>query len=319
MGTDGSSVKNLALLDGKAGTVKGLGTDIDNNSTFLALTAWKDKLYAGGNVSGTFEDYILNGFVVYDLENGTIARKQPPRFTGDAATVNSIAARPDSDEIYFGGQFEKAGALPCPGVCFWDAADQQWNRPGILSGKVLALKWISNKKLLAIGNLTVDGNSSAIATYTPKQQTWESWTSASDLPGTVTAFTPASVDVSTFWLAGVSKNGSSYLANYDGSKFQYPGDLFDQGTTIRNLEVLSLTKDHSGVDVLHNDQVLLVTGQLVIPDFGNASAALFNGTELTPFMLSSNADGQPGSMAQLFYENDNPYSSEGKLFLFCLI
>ncbi|KAK6813737.1 hypothetical protein RU639_010306 [Aspergillus parasiticus] len=309
-GTDGSSVKNLALLDGKAGTVKGLGTDIDNNSTFLALTAWKDKLYAGGNVSGTFEDYILNGFVVYDLENGTIARKQPPRFTGNAATVNSIAARPDSDEIYFGGQFEKAGALPCPGVCFWDTTDQQWNRPGVLSGNVLALKWISNKKLLAIGNLTVDGNSSAIATYTPKKQTWESWTIASDLPGTVTAFTPASVDVSTFWLAGVSTNGSNYLANYDGSKFQYPGDLFDHGTTIRNLEVLSLTKDHSGVDVLHNDQVLLVTGQLVIPNFGNASAALFNGTELTPFMLSSNADGQPGSMAQLFYENDNPYSSE---------
>lgn len=310
-GSDGSSVKNLALVDGKAGTIKGLGPGADSNSTFLALTVWKDKLYAGGNVTGTVGDSNLNGFIIYDLQNGTIAQKQPPRFTGGTVTVNSIAARPDSNEIYFGGQFEKAGALPCPGVCLYDASEHQWNRPGAtLAGDVLALKWMSNKKLLAIGNLTIEGNSSVIATYTPKKQSWESWTIASDIPGTVTAFTPASVDVSNFWLAGASTNGSGFLANYDGSKFQYAGDIFGKGTTIRSLEVLPLSKDHSDVSFLHDDQILLVTGQLVIPNFGNASAALFNGTDLTPFMLSLDADGQPGSMAQLFYEKENPYSSE---------
>ncbi|KAE8386068.1 cortical protein marker for cell polarity-domain-containing protein [Aspergillus alliaceus] len=310
-GSDGSSVKNLALVDGKAGTIKGLGPGADSNSTFLALTVWKDKLYAGGNVTGTVGDSNLNGFIIYDLQNGTIAQKQPPRFTGGTVTVNSIAARPDSNEIYFGGQFEKAGALPCPGVCLYDAAEHQWNRPGAtLAGDVLALKWMSNKKLLAVGNLTIEGNSSVIATYTPKKQSWESWTIASEIPGTVTAFTPASVDVSNFWLAGASTNGSGFLANYDGSKFQYAGDIFGKGTTIRSLEVLPLSKDHSDVSFLHDDQILLVTGQLVIPNFGNASAALFNGTDLTPFMLSLDADGQPGSMAQLFYEKENPYSSE---------
>ncbi|KAE8356178.1 cortical protein marker for cell polarity-domain-containing protein [Aspergillus coremiiformis] len=310
-GSDGSSVENLALLDGKTGTIKGLGAGVDSNSTFLALAAWKSKLYAGGNVTGRTGDSNLNGFIIYDLENGTIVPKQPPRFSGDTVTVNSIAPRPGSNEIYFGGIFEKAGALPCPGICLYDTTEQQWNRPGAtLSGNVLALKWMSNTKLLAIGNLTVGGNSSAIATYTPKTQSWESWAIASDLPGAATAFSPASVDMSTFWLAGVSSNGSSYLANYDGSKFQYAGDIFDHGTAIRNLEVLSLSKDHSDVSLLHDDQILLITGQLVIPNFGNASAAVFNGTDLTPFMLSLNKDGQPGSMAQLFYEKENPYSNE---------
>jgi hypothetical protein len=311
--SDGSSIQNLALLDGKAGTVKGLGTEVDSNSTFLALAVWKDKLYAGGNVTGTVRDNSLNGFIIYDLENGTLAQKQPPRFTGGAATVNSIAGRPGSTEVYFGGQFEKAGALLCPGVCLYDTSEQQWNRPGAtLAGDVLALKWMSSNELLAIGNFTVEGNSSVIATYTPKKQSWESWPSASGLPGTVTAFTPALKDVSKFWVAGVSNNGSSFLANWDKSKFQYAGNIFGDGTNIRNLEVLQLSKERSEGGLLEKDQIMLVTGHLVIPNFGNASAALFNGTNLTPFMLSSGAYGQPGSMSQVFYEKANPYSNESK-------
>ncbi|KAE8147738.1 cortical protein marker for cell polarity-domain-containing protein [Aspergillus avenaceus] len=312
-GSDTSPVKNLAIIDGSDSTIKGLDTGVDSNSTFLALAVSQDKLYAGGNVTGSIGDSKLNGLVVYDLENGTYAQKQPPRFTGGDATVRSIAVRPDSDEVYFGGHFENAGALLCPGVCYYDGSEHQWNRPGAtLTGSVLALKWMSNKKLLAVGNLTVEGNSSVIATYIHKKQSWQSLQSASEISGTVTAFTPASKDVSTFWIAGVSTNGSSFLANYDGSRFQFAGDIFGDGTTINHLEMLPLSKDHSDVNLLHDDQIVLVAGQLVVPDFGNASAALFNGTHLTPFMLTSSSNGQPGSLSKVFYSKDNPYSSEGK-------
>ncbi|KAF9894964.1 hypothetical protein FE257_004587 [Aspergillus nanangensis] len=313
--SDDSEVKNLAILDGKKGTISGIGSGIDSNSTFLAMVVSENTLYAGGNVTGKAGETILNGFVLYDLENGAISENQPQRFTGESVTVNTIASRPGSKEIYFGGQFENAGALPCPGICFYDPVEHEWTRPGAsLMGNVLAIKWMTKNQMIAVGDLDVSGNKTAVATYTTKDgsQEWESFdgASADDMPGTVTAFTPASVDVSKFWLAGVSDKGSNFLANYNGDSFEFTDDLFDDGTTIRGLEVLPIAHDHDDVSLLNDDQILLVTGQLMIPDFGHASAALFNGTVLTPFIVASNSDGQPGSMSQLFYENKNPYKRE---------
>lgn len=258
---------------------------------------------------------MINGFVAYNLKNESFVENVPPPFTGKDVSVNAIAFRPGTTEIYFGGNFQTAGALPCPAVCFYDTTEAQWTRPGVtLYGNVLALKWISNKQLIAVGNLTVSGNQTVVATYSPKDQSWEplAGTSTADNLGTVTAFTPANTDVSRFWLAGESKNGSSFLASYDGSSLHFAGSIFGDGTTIRSLEILPLSQKHRDVSVLNNDQILLITGQLVIPDFGNASAALFNGTDLTPFLLSSRWDGQSGSMSQLFYENKNPYTSGGQ-------
>ncbi|EAW11945.1 putative cellular morphogenesis protein (Rax2) [Aspergillus clavatus NRRL 1] len=312
--TDGSSVKNLAILDGADSSVRGIGSAIDTNSTFLALTVSDDILFAGGSVTGHVGDSMLNGFLAYDLRNGSYVENVPPPFTGKVVSVNAIVSRPGMKEMYFGGNFETAGALPCPAVCFYDTTEAKWNRPGLnLYGDVLALKWISNKQLIAVGNLTVSGDPSLVATYNAEDKNWKTLAGpfTSDVSGTVTAFTPASPDVSKFWLAGEAKNGSSFLANYDGSKFQFAGSIFSAGTTIRGLEVVPLSEKHHDTSLLKNDQTLLITGQLVIPDFGNASAAFFNGTTLTPFIMSSKSDGQSGSMSQLFYENNNPYTSGG--------
>ncbi|GAB1215656.1 hypothetical protein ATERTT37_004848 [Aspergillus terreus] len=312
--SNGSQIHNLAMVDGNEGTISGLGSGVDSNSTFLTFVVSGDTLYAGGNVTGHVGDSALGGFVVYDLENGTFAETQPPRFTGETVTVKSIVTRPNSKEIYFAGQFDNAGALPCPGICFYDSDEQQWSRPGAaLSGHVLAIRWTSNNNMIAVGDLEIEGNKSVVATYTTKGQVWKSFdgASSSDIPGSVTAFTPASTDVSKFWLAGVSDDGSSFLVNYDGSGFRFADKIFGDGTDIRGLEILPISKDHENVDLLNVDQMLLVTGKLVIPNFGHASAALFNGTALTPFILTSTSGGQHGRVSQLFYENKNPYTREG--------
>ncbi|RAK94924.1 putative cellular morphogenesis protein (Rax2) [Aspergillus ibericus CBS 121593] len=313
--TNGSAIENLAILDGSTGTVRGLGAGIDSNSTFLALAISDKILYAGGNVTGSVSGSTLNGLVAYSMDNNTFSEHQPPRFIGEDVTVNAIAPRPSSNDIYIGGRFQSAGALPCPGVCYWDTEDQQWNRPGAtLNGTVLALKWLNSKELLAVGDLTVSGNQSLVATYVVKKQKWQTFegASSSDIPGTITAFTPANTQVTKFWLAGVYTNGSSFLAQYDGSSFQFVRNMFDDGTDIRGLEVLPINQNHDDVSVLNDDQMLLVTGRLQIPDFGNASAALYNGTTMQPFLLSSKPDGQPGSMAHMFFQNQNPYTSGGK-------
>lgn len=312
----GSTVENLVIHDGKDGSISGLDKGVDSNSTFLAFAVSGNTLYAGGNVTGKVGKSTLNGYVAYDLSSGDFANNQPPPLTGTNVSVNSISKRPKSSEVYFGGNFEAGGALPCPSVCYYDTSDGNWNRPGVsLSGTVLALEWASDKDLYAIGDLEVEGNGTVVATYNTKSQNWKSFEGASksEIPGTVTAFSPASTDLSEFWLAGEATNGSSFLLSYDGSTFQPAGDIFGHGTSIRGIEALTVSKDHENNHYLDKDLTLLVTGQLVIPNFGNASAALFNGTSLTPFILSSSYNGDAGSMSRIITEHKNPYSRQSKL------
>ena len=60
-----------------------------------------------------------------------------------------------------------------------------------------------------------------------------------------------------------------------------------------------------------NNMILLVTGQLNLIGFGNASAALFNGTTFTPFILATSGN-NPGSLFQLFTENSVKFTPAGK-------
>ncbi|OJJ80710.1 putative cellular morphogenesis protein (Rax2) [Aspergillus glaucus CBS 516.65] len=315
--TDGSTINNLILLDGSKETVTTIDEGVDSNSTFLSLAVADDTLYAGGNVTGSVgkANVELNGILAWDLSKEQWANMQPPVLNGENVVVNAIAPRPNSNSVYFGGNFEGGGGYPCPSVCVFDPSLGRYDRPGSdLSGTVLELKWATENKLIAAGNLQVDGNQTNVATYNAKKNEWTALGGASSpaIPGEITAFTPASQDISIFWVAGQASNGSSFITRYDGSSFQTREDLFGDGTTIRGLEVLPLATDHDEIDVLHKDQVLLVTGQLVVPDFGNASAVLYNGTDITPFILTSSADGQPGSMSRMFYENKNPYAREEK-------
>lgn len=317
MTSKGSTIENLAIINGDKNTVAGLDKGVDSNSTFLAMEVSGNTLYAGGIVTGTVGKSRLNGYVAYDLSSGNFVHPPPP-LTGNNVVVNSISARPKSSEVYFGGHFKAAGALPCPSVCYYDTSERSWNRPGVtITGTVLDLQWSTDTDLFAVGDLNIGGIETAVATYNTKKQTWKAFKGASksEIPGTITAFTPASTDISKFWLAGKSANGSSFLLEYDGSQFQPAGNIFGDGTTIRGMEALPLSKGHKDNDLLKNDLTLLVTGRLVIPDFGKASAALFNGTSLSPFILSSTYNGQPGSMSQIITENKNPYTNQSKCFV----
>ncbi|KAJ5105071.1 hypothetical protein NUU61_002418 [Penicillium alfredii] len=311
-GSDGSAIENVVILNGSDSTLSGLPRGVDANSTVVSMIVSNNTLYAGGNITGSTGDNNLGGLVAYDLSKNEFSPKQPSALYGEDVIVNSIASRPGSSEVYVGGSFDTAGQLPCVSVCFFDSNDGTWNRAGVtISGTVLTLDWASHNKLLAVGDLEISGNKSAIATYDAPSSNWKSFPGASksEIPGTITAFAPASEDLSKFWLGGTSTNGSSFLLSYDGSKFQSAGKLFSEGTVIRGLEVLPVSDDHSKVSLLNDDQTLLIMGDLVIPDFGNASAALYNGSAVTPFILSTRSDGRSGSMSQLFSEHQNPYTN----------
>lgn len=312
--TNGTTIDNLAFLNNTGsnpGVVSGLPVGLDSDSTFLALATTGTVLYAGGTVSGTVNNAPVNGLIVYDMGLAGYSRPQPPAFGGIDVAVNAITVRPNNPEIYVGGSFTTAGSLGCPAVCVF--RNGAWNPPGnALGGSVSAFAWQGNNQLLAGGNLTINNNATTLATYDTSKTEWTALDAASDVPGPVTAIGPADNDASEFWVAGKSTNGSAFLMKYDGSQFRSIGDSLGKKTTILGLSVLQLGKYHESNDLVPSNMVLLVTGQLNLPTFGNVSAALFNGTTFSPFILSTSGNG-PGSLSNLFSEKAIKFKNAGEL------
>ncbi|KAL6715923.1 hypothetical protein ACLMJK_006884 [Lecanora helva] len=308
--SNGSSIDNLVFLNNTGTpTISGLASGLDTDSSFLALATSNSVLYAGGTVTGKVHDGDVNGLITYDLDSADYTFPQPPAFAGDNVAVNAIAVRPKKDQVYVGGSFASAGSLPCPGVCVFE--NGAWNQPGSgLGGNVLALAWQGTDTLLAGGNLTVNNNATSLARYDTSKSQWTVLDGAAEnIPGPVTALALANDPGSQFWVAGKSGNGSAFLIKYDGN-YHSIGDGLGTQTTILGLSVLQLHKTHNDNDLVPNNMILLVTGQLNLPSFGNVSAALFNGTTFSPFILSTSGN-SPGSISQLFSEKQVQLKAAG--------
>ena len=313
---DGSSVDNLALVNGSnEDAVGGLGPGLSADSTFLALAVQQDTLYAGGTVTGTVNgDDEVNGLILYDLVRADFVQPQPPALAGTDVAVHAIAGQPDSDEVYVGGNFDSAGSMSCPSLCIFSQSASQWNRPGDgLTGSIGAMTWAGVDKLVVGGNLTVNGSATSMVTYDPGSRVWSAFAgNGPDVPGPVTALSAADNSASRFWIAGASANGSAFLMIYDGTTFRSVGDTLGTTTRIRGLQVLPLSQPHERTELLDDDQILLVSGQLDIPGFGNASAALFNGTNFAPFILSTSSNNSPGSVSRIVSLRDNYFTTSGE-------
>ncbi|KAJ6446172.1 cellular morphogenesis protein [Purpureocillium lavendulum] len=312
--TNGTLINNLVLIDGKNGdSLSGLGSGISTDSTFAAVAVRGSVLYAGGKVTGTIQDRQINGLVAWDI-NSKKFPAQPAPVTGGNATVSSITVRPDSTEVYVGGSFTKAGALDCPAVCLYDAESSRWTQPGNgLAGTVSALMWSSSSTLLAAGDMRANGSEGLyLASYDTKAQTWASFGNREDIPGPITAITPASSDVKEVWVGGRSnKDGSVFIMKFDGSKWVTAKPALGERTVLRSLQVFSLTTAHDSSDILDDKQALMLTGFIDIPNVGTVAAAIFNGTNYQPYALTTSPGPTGGSIAKVFTQKDNFFSAPG--------
>lgn len=172
------------------------------------------------------------------------------------------------------------------------------------------MTWASNTRLIIAGNLTINGNYTTMAYYDSGSSTFTAYTDAgtsSALPGPITAFTSASTAYTTFFAAGVATtNSTAFLSQYNGTVWTPVNGSLGSATLIQGLQVLSLTTAKTvsaPSSILSSTETLLVTGQLELPGFGNASAALWNGTAFAPFILSALSDGTPGTLRSAFVAN----------------
>ncbi|WYZ34993.1 hypothetical protein EsH8_I_001269 [Colletotrichum jinshuiense] len=310
-GANGTSANNLVLIDGsKSNAITGLGSQIEDNSTFIALAVTGDLLFAGGDVRGRVNDGDVRGIISLNLQTAAFNSTQPPGVSGGNAIVTSIEVRPETGDVYVAGSFESAGALGCPGVCYYDTSLAGWNRPGVnLEGTGHALIWTSKSQLVAGGNFTLNGTSpTMLAMYSPDRQAWSAFPGEDSLPGPVEVLTAGSSDRSQLWVSGTAANGSIYVMKYDGSAWHSAGVTLSPGTVVNSLQIFSLTSSHENTNILDSKQVLMMTGSLDIPGFGTASAATFNGTSFQPFALTINNGNTAGSISRIFTENQDFFS-----------
>lgn len=317
-GTEGQNITNVIIVDGNdSDKVTGFGDELDANSTFAAVAVQDNVLYAGGMVTGRLGNGRVAGIVAYDLAGSKFATIQPPPLQGQNVTVNAIAPRPKSKDIYVAGTFLSAGALSCDAVCIWNTERNQWTSPGNkLSGEVSSLTWVADNKLLIAGNLTSGDNQTTILSYDSSSNQFAVVAGASDLPGPVTALTIATNSGDELWAAGQGSDGTAYLQRFDGGKWKPVNEaMFGQDTDIRGIQVLSLSEEHGNSDIIDKGEDLLLMGQINIANFGSASAALFNGTTLIPFLLATKGqDGstEPGSLSSIFVENPNSFFRQSR-------
>lgn len=313
--SNGSTIYNLAFIDGAdSDSVTGVGAEIPEDSVFLALAIQGDNVFAGGRVNGTAQGSRVNGLLSYSLASKSFNAQPPALDANNSVVVSAISVRPNSGDVYVGGSFDKAGSLPCPSVCVFSTGNNQWNRPGFeLDGEVHSMMWSSDSVLIAGGNLTVNDTAAFLASYDTSSSRWSAFSGASNLPGPVNALTAASSDRSQVWVAGTESNGSTYLMKYDGSSWKSAGVTLGQKTVVRSLQMFTVTESHDSSDILDSNQILMITGSIEIPEFGIASSAILNGTTVRPYALTSNIDGMTGSISRIFVQNENFFTSSGKL------
>jgi hypothetical protein len=312
-GADNQNITNVLIIDGNdSDKVTGFNDELDANSTFATVAVLNSILYAGGVISGQLNEDRIAGVVAYDLTKNAFTPVQPPPLQGVNVTVNAIAPRPKSNDVFIGGQFQSAGALSCAAICMWNTERNQWNQAGNgIEGEVSSLIWVGDTRLLIAGNLTSGNNHTKILTFDSTTSQYAVIPGADNLPGPVSALTIANRDGDQFWAAGQASDGTAYLQRFDGTKW-IPADaaMFGAQTDIRGIQVLSLSEDHDESQIINQDQDLLLMGHINVTEFGTASAVLFNGTSLIPFLLSTKGqDGQtePGSLSSIFVENPNSF------------
>ena len=313
-GSDGSEIDNLLFINGSnSDTVTGIGSQVSNDSTFLALAVEKDTLFAGGSITGSINGGSVNGLMSFDLITSTFGT-QPPALSGNTVIVNAISTRPGtSGDVYIGGSFASAGSLGCPAVCVFSTSLSQWYRPGSdLAGIANVMTWARTNQLVVGGSLSVNGVNTSLVNYDAKAQTWSTVNGADAISGPVTAIAAANSDVSELWVSGNAENGSAFLMKYDGSTWRSVGDVLGSGTIIRGLQVLPLTKTHASSPLVSAGQTLMLTGAINVPGYGNASAVLFNGTTFEPYVLTTTSANIGGSLSQLFSQEQNFFQSTRK-------
>ncbi|KAK9237847.1 cortical protein marker for cell polarity-domain-containing protein [Lipomyces kononenkoae] len=313
--TQSASYRNFVVFNETDVTGGFLSSTFSESTAVLAVYNYDNaSLIVGGDFAGSIGESKVNGIAIWDIKTQTFASRQPPELGGDSVQVNAITSRPDTTNIVVAGSYSTAGNITCQSLCVYDLALGSWTSvTGGISGDIYSVRFIDSDKLIVTGNMTTgDSITCYMAQYDFSSSSWSLLGSqSSELPGPVSVFLSASDSVSDALIAGVyAGNGSTYLMAYSSGTWVSFGNDLLEGTTIYDLEILELTSPaHRNSSIIPEGSILLVLGDLKFMQYGNVSAAFFDGDRWTPFMYSVKGDNSPGVIRSLFAEVANSVPS----------
>lgn len=304
-GTGANLISGVAFQSGNSLT----GPSPPVSGVVRALEVHGNDLYVGGtgvNVTG-----VGSSILKYALDKNSWTTNGIPSLSpsgSDTIHVNSIKARPKYDTLMVAGNFVRAGDLPCPAVCEWDAKRSQWHKPGdaISGGEVKSLDYgdHDNGMLVAGGSFIMGGKNVYAAAYSIANS---SWTALGNLPGPVQSIVVNDKNISNIFAAGYDSSTSKpYLQRWDGSAWseQNSTALMD-GTTIQNLAFVPLSKKHEARGAIQDDRMLMASGDVFLANRGNVSSALYDGQQWYPYLVGSTPTGAIGGGSSLFWSESN--------------
>jgi hypothetical protein len=174
------------------------------------------------------------------------------------------------------------------------------------------MTWVDSTHLLVAGNLFVNGSQTLVTLYDAQNKFFSYVASMAGAPlgGQIAGLTPGNTNGSASWIGGATPNGAAFLSKYDGATWTNVTGQLGNGTVIKGLQIFTLTTPHDNTPLLDNSNALLVLGHIVFPNM-TASAALFNGTTFTPFLLTSTSTSIPGSAVSVTASNPLNFFSSG--------
>lgn len=294
---------NLIMIND--GVVSGLpnGT-LDHRSEFHSLHVRDGILYAGGAITGDLGgSSSVSGLVLYDLATSSYSSTQPPAISGGRATIHSLQMKPNTAELVVVGSFNKAGDLSCTSFCVFDLDQNQWSSPASgVSGTITSMRFTGNDDVVLAGNFALNGSAVYLAQYNFATEAYSTFGDLSTgMPGPVSSFALLANDFSSVFVAGTDRStGSAYLTHWDGRKWNHIDSEIEPGSVIADLSLLDVETKHAGNDLFSPTQVLLVSGNINLKGFGNASSIFFDGSTWQPAFLTTKADGSSGAVNSFY-------------------
>jgi hypothetical protein len=270
-----------------------------------ALTVIKDHLFIGGRFNNSDS---TTSFAMYNLERqelqgvSGIYRDANQRQPG---TVNVMFPQADGKSIYVGGNFSYAGLLNCNSICLLSTDTRQWNQVNQdISGDVQDMAVDDNGMVTVVGDLSLGNSKTILASLDKTTNTWQPAPTHSDI-ATLSAILQESG--SHYLVAGKSNNNTTYIGSWNGQGFlSFESDQLGPSTEIRQLLWMPVRRSSVGSRYPSNsDNMLMAVGHIQLPDSTtSASAALYDGTEWHPFLLSASAQqGGSGHINRIFTAN----------------
>ncbi|CEP11286.1 hypothetical protein [Parasitella parasitica] len=275
------------------------------NGKVNTLAAFENKLFVGGqfppiqNRSASLAMYDLTG------NNRLITVSGPLDANGNPGIVNTVKIHPDGKRIMIGGQFTRVGLFDCVAICIMDPNIRQWNNLALgLEGTIhdiVTYPGQNGQKVTVVGNLQVQSNPTNFATLSGTDTLWTSQPTTEQLPGIPT--TAVNAMESEILIAGTSSS-DYFVGSVNEGKFTSIAANLGPGTNINQLLLVPVKSSTEERFPVGTKNMLLAVGHLNVNSFGNASAALYDGSKWNPYLLTTQLNGQPGIIYQIIHTTD---------------